>query len=96
MSTEVMEYSQIKTNISGCFERLFVQMTDDYKLNLSVKPTLVCKNLINKKPNSTNNSTPDNYISDIELIFGDITFKLNETQMDEIIDKYDELKEAQV
>lgn len=24
MSSEVMEYSQVKTNISGCFERLFV------------------------------------------------------------------------
>lgn len=68
-------------------------MTDHYEINLIVVPTLICKNLINSKPNTSN---PDNYISAMEAIFGDVTFSLNETQMNTIITAYDNLLESSV
>lgn len=63
-------------------------MTDDYKLNMTVTPTLVCKNLMNKKTNSVT----DNVITEMELIFGEISFIVNESLMNAIIDAYNDLQ----
>lgn len=46
--------------------------------------------------NKKTQTATDNVITDMELLFGEVSFILNETQMESIIDNYNALKAVNI